>query len=226
MTTPTKNARAEARRKEREEQRRAETKRQRLIYGVVGVAVVVVAVVIAVLSVGETDDRLGISDVAGDVEVDGDALPPVPEGTADPAVGEPAPVISGADFDGTPITVGDRAQVVSFVASWCPACDAELPQVVDWLESGGPPEGVDVLMVATNHDDSRQNWPPQDWFADAGYTGDVLVDDVASTAFRTYGFAATPSWAVIGADGQVLFRASGLLDPSQFDELAQLAATG
>jgi thiol-disulfide isomerase/thioredoxin len=226
VTTPTKSARAEARRKEREEQRRAESRRQRLIYGGVGAAVVVVAVVIAVLSVGETDDRLGISDVAGDVDVQGEALPPVPEGGEDPAIGDAAPVLTGADFDGTPVTVGDGAQVVSFVASWCPACDAELPQVVDWLEAGGPPEGVDFLMVATNHDDSRQNWPPQDWFADAGYTGDVLVDDVASTAFQAYGFRATPSWAVIGVDGEVLFRASGMLDPSQFDVLAQLAATG
>jgi len=226
VTTPTKNARAEARRKEREEQRRAEARRQRLIYGGVGIAVVIVAVVIAVLSVGETDDRLGISDVARDVEVEGDALAPVPEGAADPAVGEPAPLLTGADFDGTPVTVGDRAQVVSFVASWCPACDAELPEVVDWLEAGGPPEDVDFLMVVTNHDDSRQNWPPQDWFADAGYTGEVMVDDVASTAFRTYGFTATPSWAVIGEDGQVLFRGSGMLDPSRFDELGQLAATG
>lgn len=226
MTTPTKNARAEARRQEREEQRRNAAKRQRLIYGGVGLAVVAVAVVIAVLSVSETDDRLGISDVAGDVDVEGDALPPFPQGAADPALGEPAPVLTGTDFDGTTVTVGDGSQVVSFVASWCPACDAELPVVVDWLDAGGPPEGVDLLMVATNHDDSRQNWPPQDWFADAGYTGDVLVDDVASTAFRTYGFTATPSWAVIGADGQVLFRGSGILDPSQFDELAQLAATG
>lgn len=226
MTTPTKNARAEARRREREEQRRSEVKRQRLIYGGVGLAVLVAAVVIAVLSVGETDDRLGVSDVAGDVEVDGEALPPLPEGGEDPAIGEPAPVLTGVDFDGSAVTVGDGAQVVSFVASWCPACDAELPQVVDWLEGGGPPAEVEFLMVATNHDDSRQNWPPQDWFADAGYTGEVMVDDVASTAFQTYGFTATPAWAVIGEDGQVLFRGSGMLDPSRFDELAQLAATG
>ena len=122
MTTPTKNARAEARRREREEQRRSEVKRQRLIYGGVGLAVLVAAVVIAVLSVGETDDRLGVSDVAGDVEVDGEALPPLPEGGEDPAIGEPAPVLTGVDFDGSAVTVGDGAQVVSFVASWCPTC--------------------------------------------------------------------------------------------------------
>ena len=226
MTTPTKNARAEARRTEREEQRRAETKRQRLIYGGVGAAVVLLAVVIAVLSVGETDDRGGLSEVAGDVEVAGDTLPPIPDGAADPAVGQSAPVLSGADFDGTSMTVGDGAQLVSFVASWCPACDAELPLVVDWLATSGPPEDVQFVMVSTNHDDSRQNWPPQDWFAAAGYTGDVLVDDVASSAFRAYGLTATPSWVVISDEGEVLFRASGMIDPAQFDTLAELAASG
>lgn len=226
MTTPSKNARAEARRKEREEQQRAEARRQRLIYGGVGAVVVLLAVGIAVVSVGETDDRVGISEVAGDVEVEGDTLPPLPESGDDPAIGQAAPVLTGADFDGTPIEVGNSPQVVSFVASWCPACDAELPQVVDWLSAGGPPDGVEFVMVSTNHDDSRQNWPPQDWFANAGYTGDILVDDVGSTAFRAYGMSATPGWAVISGDGEVLLRRSGMVDPSQFDSLAELAATG
>ena len=226
MTTPSKNARAEARRKEREDERRAAARRQRLIYGGVGAVVVLLAIGIAVISVAETDDRVGLSEVAGDVEVEGDTLPPIPEGAEDPAVGQAAPVVTGADFTGDPISVGERAQVVSFVASWCPACDAELPQVVDWLAAGGPPEEVQFVMVSTNHDDSRQNWPPQDWFANAGYTGDILVDDIGSTAFRAYGMTATPSWAVIGEDGQVLFRASGMIDPAQFDALAELAASG
>lgn len=226
MTTPSKNARSEARRKEREEEQRAAAKRQRLIYGGVGAAVVLLAIVIAVVSVGETDDRLGISEVAGDVEVEGDTLPPITDGGEDPGLGQAAPVVTGADFSGDPMVVGDSAQVVSFVASWCPACDAELPQVVDWLAAGGPPEGVEFVMVSTNHDDSRQNWPPQDWFANAGYTGDILVDDVNSTAFSAYGMTATPGWAVISGDGEVLLRRSGMVDPSQFDSLAQLAATG
>lgn len=226
MATTSKNARTEARRREREEERQAEARRQRLIYGGVALAVVILAVVIAVVSVNETDDRVSMSDVAGTVEVEGEALPTLPDGAEDPAVGQPAPVVSGADFGGSPVAIGDRAQLVTFAASWCPACDAELPEVVSWLNAGGPPAGVEFVLVSTNHDDTRRNWPPQDWLAAAGFSSTVLVDDLASTAFRTYGFTATPSWLVISGDGEVLFRGSGMLDPSQFDVLAQLAATG
>lgn len=226
MATKTPNARAEARRQEKDAQRRAEAKRQRLIYGGVGLVVLLVIVVVAVVTVGETDDRIRLSDVAGSPEIQGETLPPIPEGGEDPAIGMTAPLLEGADFDSNPITVGDGPQVVSFVASWCPACDAELPEVVEWQEAGGPPEGVDLVLVSTNMDDSRQNWPPQEWLADAGYTGDVLVDDINSGAFQAYGLRATPSWVVISEDGEVLFRASGMIDPSQFDELGELAATG
>ncbi len=226
MATQTPNARAEARRKEKEAQRRAESQRQRLIYGGVGLVVLLIIVVVAVVTVGETDDRVRLSEIAGSPQIEGDALPPIPEGGEDPALGMSAPVIEGADFDGNPITVGDGAQVVSFVASWCPACDAELPEVVAWQEAGGPPEGVDLVLVSTNMDDSRQNWPPQEWLANAGYTGEVLVDDVNSSSFQTYGLQATPSWVVISEEGEVVFRASGMIDPEQFDQLGQLAATG
>ena len=226
MATQTPNARAEARRQEKDAQRRAAAKRQRLIYGGVGLVVLLIIIVVAVVTVGETDDRVRLSEVAGSPQIEGDALPPIPEGAEDPAVGTPAPVIEGADFDGNPITVGDSAQVVSFVASWCPACDAELPEVVAWQEAGGPPEGVELVLVSTNMDDSRQNWPPQEWLANAGYTGEVLVDDVNSSAFQTYGLQATPSWVVINDDGEVVFRASGMIDPGQFDQLGELAATG
>ncbi len=224
MATQNPNARAEARRQEKEAKRRAEAKRQRLIYGGVGLLVLLIIVVVAVATVGESDDRIRLSEVAGDPQIEGEPLPAIPESGEDPAVGSPAPVIEGADFEGNPIQVGDSAQVVSFVAHWCPACDAELPEVVAWQDAGGPPEGVDLVMVSTNMDDSRQNWPPQQWLADAGYSGEVLVDDLNASAFQAYGLQATPSWVVIDDDGEVLFRQSGLLDPGQFDELGALAA--
>lgn len=228
MATQSRNARAEARRREQEEQRRAEARRQRLLFGGIGVAVLALAILIAVISVGETDDSLSLSDVAGDPDISGETLEPVPEGGQDPAVGSPAPVVAGEDFDGTPVTIGESGtpQLLTFVASWCPACDAELPEVVSWLDEGGLPDDVDFTMVVTNHDDSRTNWPPQDWLADAGYTGTALVDDLSSGAFQAYGLRSTPSWVVVGEDGQILLRDSGVLDPSQYDELAELARTG
>lgn len=226
MATQNANARAEARRQDKEEQRRAAAKRQRLIYGGVGVVVLLIVVLVAVVSVGETDDRIGLSEVAGSPEIEGDTLPPIPEGGEDPAIGTAAPVIEGADFEGNPTRIGDSAQVISFVAHWCPACNAELPEVVAWQDAGGPPDGVDLVLVSTNMDDSRTEWPPQQWLGDAGYTSEVLVDDISSSSFRAYGLQATPSWVVVNDAGEVLFRASGVLDPSQYDALGELAANG
>ncbi len=228
MATQSRNARAEARRKEQEEQRRAEARRQRLLFGGIGVAVLALAILIAVISVGETDDSLSLSDVAGSPDISGETLAPMPDGGEDPAIGSSAPVVEGEDFDGTPVTIGEAGtpQLLTFVASWCPACNAELPEVVSWLEEGGPPDDVEFTMVVTNHDDSRTNWPPQEWLADAGFTGTALVDGLGSDAFQAYGLRSTPSWVVVGADGAILHRSSGVLDPSQYDELAELARTG
>lgn len=228
MSTPTKKARAEARRREREEQQQAQARKQRLIYAGVGAVVVLVAVGIAVLSVGETNDRelITVESLAGDPQIEGEALPPVPDGTEDPALGQAAPVVTGADFDGNEVTLGDGAQMISFLASWCPACDAELPQIVSWLDAGGLPDGVEFVAVSTQLAAERTNWPPTEWFAEAGYDGTVIVDNAASDIFTAYGAVATPTWVVLDADGQVVHRSSGMLDPSAFDELAGLALGG
>jgi thiol-disulfide isomerase/thioredoxin len=64
-----------------------------------------------------------------------------------------------------------------FLASWCPACQAELPEVVTWLEQGNLPADVELTAIATGLDAGRPNWPPDAWFEAEGYDGRVLVDD-------------------------------------------------
>lgn len=227
MTASTKNARAESRRREREEQHKAEARKQRLIYAGVAAVVLIVAVGIAVLSVGETSERelITVADIAGDPQIDGDPLPPMPASGDDPAMGLEAPIASGADFDGTPVTLGGEAQIIAFLASWCPACDAELPEIVSWLGAGGPPEGVEFVAVSTQHAAERTNWPPTQWFADAGYDGPIIVDNAEGDIFRTYGATATPTWVALNGDGEVVHRSSGMLDPAAFDVISNLAAT-
>lgn len=227
MSTPTKNARAETRRREREEQLKAESKKQRLIYAGVGLVVLLVAIGIAIVSVGETSQRelITVADIAGDPQITGDPLPPLPSGGDDPALGLTAPVVAGADFDGTPVTLGEDAQVIAFLASWCPACDAELPEIVRWLDAGGPPDGVGFVAVSTQLAAERTNWPPTRWFEDAGYDGTVIVDNAGSDIFRVYGATATPTWMAVNADGEVVHRSSGMLDPAAFDVISNLALT-
>src|SRR5699024_8130940 len=119
-TTKRVNPRAEA--------RQAAQRRQRLMFIGIGVVVVALAVLIGVLSAGDTSDHLTTSEVARDVEIEGEALP-VFAGSVDPTIGEPAPVIEGESFDGSPVSIGegDSPQIIAFLASWCPACQEELP---------------------------------------------------------------------------------------------------
>jgi cytochrome c biogenesis protein CcmG, thiol:disulfide interchange protein DsbE len=196
----------------------ATSPRQLLLYA--GIAVVVGAVLFAAFGL-ESDDGPTLEEIAGSPEVQGDALPPLaPEGE-DVAVGSDAPVVTGADFDGTPTSIGDgEAEIVVFMASWCPACQAELPELVEWLDGGNLPDGVDLTVVATGLDPNRPPWPPSGWLERGGYTGDVLVDDADGLVAQTYGMSATPFWAVL-QDGQVVTRAAGQLPMSQVEQIAQ-----
>jgi thiol-disulfide isomerase/thioredoxin len=197
--------------------------------GLVALGVIGFAVLIAVLSVNEAGSILAIEDVAGPVEVTGEPLlvPPGDDGS-DAFAGAPSPVITGIDFDDAPITIGapGTAQVLLFLASWCPACQRELPAVVDFIEAGGVPDDVELVAVVTSLADDRPNWPPQDWLATEGYEGAVIRDDAASTIARTFGMSGTPFWVLIDAEGRVVRRFSGLVPPEEIAGLFAEAQRG
>lgn len=224
--------RNEARRKEAEEKAR----RQRRLVIVAGVVVLLLAVLIAVATTlggsdGGEDDRgaVEVADLAGSPGVRGELPPLNPDADADPAVGEQAPVAAGADFDGVPVSIGEpgRGQLVMFVASWCPACQEELPDVVSWLDAGGLPDDVDFTTVVTWLDDTRPNWPPDTWLEDENYTGPVLVDDADGSVAAAFGQPATPYWVVIDDEGRIATRLSGLISQEQMTQLANaVSSTG
>jgi cytochrome c biogenesis protein CcmG, thiol:disulfide interchange protein DsbE len=206
---------------------RRQARRQRLMLILAGVAVLVLAVVIAVLSAGEGGTAVTVEDVAGTPAILGEDLPPPPaDPTADPQIGTAAPVVNGTDRDGGPITIGGSGtpQLLMFVASWCPACQQELPEVVAWLDAGGLPDGVELTTVVTGLDASRPNWPPGDWLDEEGYDGRVLMDDAEGSVARGFGLPATPYWVALDGQGQVVHRSAGMLPQEQLDQLAQLVA--
>ncbi len=219
-------ARAKADREAREAEKRAQQRRQRLLLAGVGVLVLGLAVVIGVLSAGESSqapDIPTVDEVAGDPTIDGEDLSPAPQDPGDdPDIGAPAPVVDGQDFDDTPVTIGEpgQPQLIAFMASWCPACGEELPHVVDWLEAGNLPDDVELVSVATSHDRTRPNWPPQDWYAEVGFTDPIIVDDADSSVARAYGLTATPYWVAVDGDGQVASRLTGIIGQDQMSALA------
>jgi cytochrome c biogenesis protein CcmG, thiol:disulfide interchange protein DsbE len=204
--------------------RRAE-RRTRWIYAAVALGVVVLAVLIAALSIGEREDAVSVDDLAGDPTISGDPLIALPPAGTDPAVGERGPLVDGTDFDRSPEVIGGSGapELVMFMASWCPACQQELPEVVRWMDQEGLPEGVELTAVATGLDASRPNWPPDAWFEEEGYTGRVLVEDADGSVAQAYGLSATPFWVALDAEGQVVARHAGMIDTTQMTALADAA---
>ena len=194
-----------------------------LVVGVV-VALVLVAGLVAWFVTRSSDGGdAAEAPVFGEVSVEGEALPVLAEGadpSTDPVVGTPAPVVSGTDFAGAPVTLasGGEPTVVIFLAHWCPHCQREVPVVQQWLDDGGLPEGTQILSVATGQDPTLPNFPPATWLEEEGWTPPVLVDDESRTAATAFGLTSFPFWVFLDSAGNVAARASGELDPVQVGE--------
>lgn len=200
-------------------------RRKNLLVILAVVGVVVVVGVIAALAASEDDG----SDVAdfGPVGVQGTILTRLPDGGADPVVGDAAPRVEGVDPDGGVVVIGEPGEptIAFFLAHWCPHCQAEVPVIQDWVDSGGLPEDVDLYGVSTGVDPRRPNYPPARWLDEEGWTSPVLVDGNQAAA-QAVGLTAYPFFVVVDADGAVVARGSGELTADQLSELAALAAGG
>ncbi len=134
----------------------------------------------------------------------------------DLAEGQPVPGMSGTALDGGVFrwTPGSAPAVIVFLAHWCPACQAEVAEMADWLEQGNRlPEGVDFFGVSTLANPERDNYPPTEWLQDQGWPFPVLLDDAGSSVAAAFRLSGTPFWAIIEADGTLLLRDSGRIHP-------------
>ena len=200
---------------------------------VAGVLILVIALVavIAILASGGNDDGAGDGGSTATTVPGGSEVRPVTiAGTAlpafgddpDPAIGMAAPALTGAGFDGSPVTIepaSGNVTLVVFLAHWCPHCQREVPVLTEWEQQGGVPDGVDVVSVATATSNERPNYPPSSWLAGEHWPFAVLADDPNYTAAGAYGLSSFPYFVVLDADGNVAARTSGEIEP---DELVAL----
>ncbi len=200
--------------------------RSNLIYwilgGVIGLGLIV-WMAIAIASEGDVDESLAF----GQVTVEGEGLPFFQSGAADPAVGLAAPTVTGGDWNGEEFTIGadGRAKIIVMLAHWCPHCQAELPLLVDWVDSGGLPEDVDIygVTVLTNRLRDSSTWPPGDWLDAAGWTSPTIMDDAEGSAAEAYGLTSTPTYIVLDGDNNNLGRVAGEVGTAGLEFLATLA---
>ncbi len=187
------------------------------------VLLVIVAAIVAVVATGGSDDS-DSSDVAQTrpVEATGDPLAPFQaedvDPAVDPAVGQPAPVVSGENFEGEAITIGepsDGPTLLVFLAHWCPHCNREVPALLELDDDGGIPAELDLVGISTAVASDRPNYPPSEWIVDKGWRWPVMVDDENGTAMGYYGGTGFPFLVMLDSDGTVLARQSGESTPEQ-----------
>ena len=193
---------------------------------VAGVIVLIVAAaLIAVLATGGSDDSTDASDTSGEVaqsrpvEITGEPLAPFADPAADPAVGQASPVVAGAGFDGTPMTIGgasDNPTMLVFLAHWCPHCNVEIPELIELNDAGGIPDDLDVIGISTAVAADRPNYPPSEWIVDKGWPWPTMADSETSEALDAFGGTGFPFLVILDSDGTVLARQSG---ESTADEL-------
>lgn len=150
------------------------------------------------------------------VEIEGASLPPMVDAANDPAIGQEIPTLVGEDAQAFVHTVSsgiDGTVVMVFLAHWCPACNQELPMLVDLERQGRLPDDVRVYGVLTGIDPASPGWRPTEWMADAGWPYSVIVDEPdldngtwkAADAFGLTGYP----YVVVVNDGVVADRWSG-----------------
>jgi thiol-disulfide isomerase/thioredoxin len=192
---------------------------------------VVIAVAVLLGLVAVLASRGGSDDGAAEgleqtqpVEVTGEPLPVLAPGE-DPALGRAAPLLDGRSFDGTPVELGGDtgAQVLFFVAHWCPHCQREVPVMAEWLEEEGRPDGVDLAVVATATTPSRPNHPPSSWLEEEGIDLPVLADDAEGSAAAAYGLSGFPFFVAVDEQGEVVARTSGEIGVEGFERLVDEA---
>lgn len=188
------------------------------------VFVVVVIALIAAFIVSSGPSGAEAEAAFGEPTVEGEALPQHEgEPLDDPVIGETAPELSGTDHDGEPVEVtwDGTPRLLLFLAHWCPACQDEVPWVQDAVDAGEVPDEIEIVAVTTWTDESRAEFPPQDWLESEDWTVPTLADDEDFSAAEAYGMTSSPFWVLVDGDGTVIARIPGGIGEEQFPALLE-----
>ena len=149
----------------------------------------------------------------GETTVTGDLLPEFAgENDDNVAAGLAAPIFSAPNENSEIVSLekNGNAKALLFLAHWCGYCQKEVPVVQEFIDSAGVPTGIDVIAIATSIDRGRENYPPQKWLADEGWSETQLYD-LDREIGNAYGLSAFPYWVFLDKDWNVVARRTGNL---------------
>ena len=104
---------------------------------------------------------------------------------------------------------------------------AEVPVLSDSMQAEGPPEGVELVTVATANTSAQDNFPAGDCLHEEGWAVPTMLDDEGDAAAQAHGVNGYPYFVAINADGTVAARTSGEIGVEGVEALiAQITPAG
>lgn len=156
--------------------------------------------------------------VYGTVTVTGTPLPEfsdaVQSGSVpDPAVGVAVPVVTGADYDGRPVTIDPATQgptLVVLISHWCPHCNVMVDVLAEWRGAAAAPKELRIVGISVGANPTQENFPPAEWLvSDADWRWPVIADDAANSGLFAYGGISFPMFVLVSSSGTMMWRATG-----------------
>ena len=192
---------------------------------IAGVIVLVIGLAVAI-GVTLSSEPLDAGLPEGEVTISGDALPEFAgQNDMDVASGLPAPLFSAPNENSEIVRLdkNGNAKALLFLAHWCGYCQTEVPVIQNLINTVGVPSGVEIIAIATSIDRGRENYPPQKWLSDEGWS-ETQIYDLNREIGTAYGINAFPYWVFLDKDLNVVVRQTGNIpEEIVLAQLVQLA---
>ncbi|GAX90216.1 TlpA family protein disulfide reductase [Effusibacillus lacus] len=139
---------------------------------------------------------------------------------AAPKPGFPAPDFTLNDMQGNPVKLSDlkgKRVLVNFWASWCPPCQAEMPELV--AKSEKYKDKIVFLGVNLTSQDPKADGPKK--FVEKFNVKYPNLMDVKGEVGSLYQVTGIPTTITIGADGVIVDRHMGGMSGDQMEQMIQ-----
>jgi hypothetical protein len=165
------------------------------------------------------------------VVINGAALPEYDlQAAVDPAVGLPAPEVTGVTFLNTTTSIKNdgRAKVIVMLSHYSPVAGKFIIDADAWLQENPLPDDVDVYGVSTKANPEKPNFPPATWLRVTGwpFLTSTIVDSDNNEVNGVFGGPGVPFFIVVDAAGNVVTRQVGNVSAAGFGQLITAAQTG
>ena len=192
---------------------------------IAGVIVLVIGLAVAI-GVTLSSEPLDAGLPEGEVTISGDALPEFAgQNDMDVASGLPAPLFSAPNENSEIVSLdkNGNAKALLLLAHWWGYCQTEVPVIQNLINTVGVPSGVEIIAIATSIDRGRENYPPQKWLSDEGWS-ETQIYDLNREIGTAYGINAFPYWVFLDKDLNVVVRQTGNIpEEIVLAQLVQLA---